>query len=186
MNGEIRDYADYDRLLDELHEKVVLKTRNLDQSRKGLKGIAEPVGIGQIIHHIDSIEADTFKWDKNLPDQVAYYPIIVFEDIRLLQPGLMSILNRWFYEELSKIEEINLTEMNCLPIIPVSINTLYLYDDIILKKGMFKMIEDYIRLSSKYHKDGKCQVDQLSDFDAYLHTFPFKKNNEIAQWILGK
>ena len=30
MNGEIRDYADYDRLLDELHEKVVLKTRNLD------------------------------------------------------------------------------------------------------------------------------------------------------------
>ena len=142
MNGEIRDYADYDRLLDELHEKVVLKTRNLDP---------EPVGIGQIIHHIDSIEADTFKWDKNLPDQVAYYPIIVFEDIRLLQPGLMSILNRWFYEELSKIEEINLTEMNCLPIIPVSINTLYLYDDIILKKGMFKMIEDYIRLSSKYH-----------------------------------
>ena len=63
----------------------------------------------------------------------------------------MSILNRWFYEELSKIEEINLTEMNCLPIIPVSINTLYLYDDIILKKGMFKMIEDHIRLSSKYH-----------------------------------
>ena len=71
MNGEIRDYADYDRLLDELHEKVVLKTRNLDPSRKEFKGIAEPIGIGQIIHHIDSIEADTFKWDKNLPDQVA-------------------------------------------------------------------------------------------------------------------
>ncbi|MBQ5446486.1 MAG: hypothetical protein IIT48_07470 [Lachnospiraceae bacterium] len=186
MNGEIRDYADYDRLLDELHEKVVLKTRNLDPSRKEFKGIAEPIGIGQIIHHIDSIEADTFKWDKNLPDQVAYYPIIVFEDIRLLQPGLMSILNRWFYEELSKIKEIDLAEINCLPIIPVSINTLYLYDDIILKKGMFKIIEDYIRLSSKCHKDGKYHVDQLSDFDAYLHTFPFKKNNEIAQWILNK
>ena len=186
MNGEIKDDADYDRLLDELHEKVVLKTRNLDPSRKEFKGKAEPVGIGQLIHHIDSIESDTFKWDKNIPNQVSYYPIIVFEDIRLLQPGLMSILNRWFYEEISKMKEIDLTEISCMPIVPVSINTLFLYDDRIRKKGMYRMIEDYVRLSSKFQKDGYYIVEPSSNFDAYLCKSPYKKDNEFQRWILNK
>jgi hypothetical protein len=184
MNGEIKDNADFDRLLEELHEKIVIKTRNLDPSRKEFKSNPEPIGIGQIIHHIDSIEADKFRWDKNLHQKVAYYPMIVFEDTRLLRPGLMSILNRWFFDEISKVKSINLTEICCMPIVPVSINTLFLYDDIIQKKGMFRMIEEYARLSSKYQNDGRYIVDSLSDFDAYLRKRPFRKENEIGSWIL--
>ena len=185
MNGEIKDDADYDRLLDELHEKIVLKTRNLDPKRKEFQGKPEPIGIGQIIHHINSIEENTFEWDQNIPDQVAYYPMIVFEDIRLLQPGLMSILNRWFYEEIRKIEYIHLTEIKCMPIIPVSINTLFLYDDKIQKKGLFKMIEDYVRMTSKYQEDGSYLLDPLADFDAYLRTYSFRKKDEITKWLLN-
>lgn len=183
MNGGIKDEADYDRLLDELHEKIVLKTRNLDPTRKKFKKEAEPIGIGQLIHHINSIEADTFEWDKNIPEQVAYYPIIVFEDVRILRPGLMSILNKWFYEEIKKIKEINLSEMSCMPLIPISINTLYLYDDKIKKKGLHRMIDEYIQSSAKYRKDGTFKVDELSDFDGYLRMKPFQKDNEIGRWL---
>lgn len=77
MNGECRDDGDYGRLLDELHEKIVLKTRNLDKTRKKTKKSPEPIGVGQLINHIDSIEADSFEWDINIPDEVSYYPILV-------------------------------------------------------------------------------------------------------------
>ena len=103
MNGECRDDGDFGRLLEELHEKIVLKTRNLDKARKKFKRNPEPIGIGQLINHINSIEDDSFEWDKNIPDIVSYYPLLVFEDVRMLQPGLLSIVNRWFYEEISKI-----------------------------------------------------------------------------------
>lgn len=78
-------------------------------------------------------------------------------------------------EELRKIEYIHLTEIKCMPIIPVSINTLFLYDDKIQKKGLFKMIEDYVRMTSKYQEDGSYLLDPLADFDAYLRTYSFRK-----------
>lgn len=183
MNGEIRDDADYDRLLDELHEKIVLKTRNIDSARKEFKKDPEPIGIGQIINHIDSIKDYTFQWDNGIPDQVAYYPIIVFEDVRLLQPGLMSILNKWFYEEIKKRKEIELKDIACMPIIPVSINTLYLYDDKIKNKGLFNFIDKYVSLCAKYQNDGSYAIEPISDFDAYLRRLPFNKKNDIAKWL---
>lgn len=188
MNGEIKDDADYERLLDELHEKIVLKTRNLDSSRRKFDNEPESIGIGQILHHINSIEADQFKWDKNIPDDVAYYPIIVFEDVRLLQPGLMSILNRWFYDEIHKFKEIDLSEINCKPIVPISINTLYLYDKKAKLKGLYRLIDDYIQLAAKYQSDGSYLVDPFSNFDEYLRMSPFRKDkdNEIIQWLQNK
>ncbi len=186
MNGEIRDHADYDRLLDELHEKIVLKTRNIDSTRKEFKKDPEPIGIGQIINHIDSIEDYTFKWDNGIPDQVAYYPIIVFEDVRLLQPGLMSILNKWFYEEIKKRKEIELKDVACMPIIPVSINTLYLYDDKIRNKELFRLIDEYLILYAKDQNDGSYAIKPISDFDAYLRRLPFNKKNDIAKWLKGE
>ena len=110
MNGECRDDGDYARLLEELHEKIVLKTRNLDKTRKEHKGEPEPMGVGQLVHHIDSIDADTFEWDSNIPDDVCYYPILVFEDVKLVQTGILSIVNRWFYEELKKKKDLVLSE----------------------------------------------------------------------------
>jgi hypothetical protein len=186
MNGEIRDDADYDRLLAELHEKIVLKTRNIDSARKEFKKDPEPIGIGQIINHIDSIEDYTFKWDNGIPDQVAYYPIIVFEDVRLLQPGLMSILNKWFYEEIKKRKEIELKDIACMPIIPVSINTLYLYDDKIRNKELFRLIDEYLILYAKDQNDGSYAIEPISDFDAYLRRLPFNKKNDIAKWLKGE
>lgn len=184
MNGECRDDGDYIRLLDELHEKIVLKTRNLDKTRKFSCGQPKPIGVGQLINHIDSIESDSFEWDKNIPDNVSYYPILVFEDVRLLQPGLLSIVNRWFYEEIAKKTEMRLTDMDCKPIMPVSINTLYLYDNLIRKKGIPYIIDNFLANNAIFDKTtGKYKINELADFDGYLRMHPYKKSRDIEKWL---
>lgn len=184
MNGECRDDGDYHRLLEELHEKIVLKTRNLDKSRKKVSGEPQPIGVGQLINHIDSIEADTFEWDKNIPDEVSYYPVMIFEDVRLLQPGLLSILNRWFYEEVKKKPQMILSDMVCKPIMVISINTLYLYDNLILKRSLTRIIERFLCENATFDKStGKYEINELADFDDYLRSNPFHKSDEIVNWF---
>lgn len=184
MNGECRDDGDYVRLLEELHEKIVLKTRNLDKTRKEFLGEPEPIGVGQLINHIDSIEANSFEWDMSIPNEVSYYPLLVFEDVRLLQPGLLSILNRWFYEEIEKKHEMILSEMACNPIMPVSINSLYLYDDFIRKRGLTNIIDTFLSKNAKYDEStGKYKINELADFDDYLRSNTFTKSADIVTWL---
>lgn len=184
MNGECRDDGDFGRLLEELHEKIVLKTRNLDKARKKFKRNPEPIGIGQLINHINSIEDDSFEWDKNIPDIVFYYPLLVFEDVRMLQPGLLSIVNRWFYEEISKIPEMILSEMDCKPVMLVSINTFYLYDDFIRRKGLTHIIDLFLQENAQLDiKSGKYKLKDLADFDGYLRRNRFKKSVDAEKWL---
>ena len=184
MNGECRDDGDYVRLLEELHEKIVLKTRNLDKTRKEFQGEPEPIGVGQLINHIDSIEANSFEWDMSIPNEVSYYPLLVFEDIRLLQPGLLSILNRWFYEEFEKKPEMILSEMACNPIMAVSINSLYIYNDLIRKRGLTNIIDTFLSKNAKYDEStGKYKINELADFDDYLRSYPFNKSADIVVWL---
>ena len=183
MNGECRDDGDYERLLDELHEKIVRKTRNLDPTRKELKGDSEPIGVGQLIYHIDSIEADAFEWDKNIPDDVIYYPLLVFEDVKLVQKGILSIVNRWFYEEVKKEKELSMSDTACMPIMVVSINTLYLYDKLLQKKGLTNVIDTFVAENTK--KDsltGEYQISEVADFDEYLRNNPFNKRSDMKRW----
>lgn len=184
MNGECRDDGDYIRLLDELHEKIVLKTRNLDKTRKEYKGEPEPIGVGQLIHHIDSIEADTFQWDNIIPDDVWYYPILVFEDVKLVQTGILSMVNRWFIEEVEKKNELNLKDISCMPVMVVSINTLYLYDKLLQKRGLTNVIDSFVRNYAVYDKqDGIYHLPETADFDAFLRRNPFRKAGDAVKWI---
>lgn len=183
MNGECRDDGDYARLLDELHEKIVLKTRNLDKTRKEHKGEPEPIGVGQLVHHIDSIDADTFEWDSNIPNDVTYYPILVFEDVKLVQTGILSIVNRWFYEELKKKKELELSEA-IMPIMVVSINTLYLYDNLLSKRGVCNVIDEFVKGNATYDKNsGMYHILAVADFDQYLRYNPFKKASDATKWL---
>lgn len=184
MNGECRDDGDYGRLLEELHEKIVIKTRNLDKARKEFKGKPEPIGIGQLINHIDSIEDDCFEWDKNIPDSVTYYPLLVFEDVRLLQHGLLSIVNRWFYEEMSKRPKMVLSEMDCKPVMLLSINTLYLYNDLIRRKGFTRVIDAFLKDNAQFDSiSGKYELNDFADFDTYIRRNRFKKSIDAEKWF---
>ena len=183
MNGECRDDGDYSRLLDELHEKIVRKTRNLDPTRKEHKGNPEPIGVGQLIRHIDSIEADAFEWDQNLPDDVIYYPLMVFEDVKLVQKGILSMVNRWFYEEVKKEKELSMSDTACMPIMVVSINTLYLQDKLLQKRGLTNVIDSFVAENAKQDsKTGEYRISELADFDEYLRNNPYNKRNDMMRW----
>lgn len=186
MNGSIRDDGDYSRLLDELHEKVVLKTKNLDSARKKFNGDPEPIGIGQLLHHIEAIDQDEFQWDADIPDEVTYYPIMVFEDVRILQPGLLSILNKWFNKELSKKSHLSHVACGCQPVMAVSINTLFLYDDLLRSRGLTSVISEFVRKHSETDKDGNVILFEAADFDNYLRQNPFHKSNVLRKWIIEK
>lgn len=185
MNGECRDDGDYVRLLDELHEKIVLKTRNLDKLRKDYNGEPEPIGVGQLIHHINSIDADTFQWDNKIPDDVAYYPILVFEDIKMLQTGILSIVNRWYYEEIKRNKKLvfELSDAH-MPVMVVSINTLYLYDKLLQKRGLINIIDSFVEKNAVYNKTTREYIFQeFADFDGYLRSYPFKKTGDVTKWL---
>lgn len=185
MNGECRDNGDYVRLLDELHEKIALKTRNLDKLRGDYNGEPEPIGVGQLIHHINSIDADTFQWDNKIPDDVAYYPILVFEDIKMLQTGILSIVNRWYYEEIKRNKKLvfELSEAY-MPVMVVSINTLYLYDKLLQKRGMINVIDSFVERNAVYDKTTRKYIFQeFADFDGYLRSYPFKKTGDVTKWL---
>lgn len=184
MNGECRDDGDYARLLDELHEKIVLKTRNLDKRRKEYRGEPEQVGVGQLIHSINSIEDDSFEWDTNIPDKVVYYPMLVFEDVKLVQTGILSIVNRWFYEEIKRDGKIELSETAIMPIMVVSINTLYLYNHLLSQRGLCNVINDFVKETSMFDSStGMYRIPPMADFDLYLRRNPFNKKNDVKKWI---
>lgn len=185
MNGTIRDDGDSLRLFEELRQKVVLKTKNLDASRKAFTKEPEPIGIGQLIHHIVSIDEDTFEFDTDIPEEVTYYPILVFEDVRLLQPGLLSMLNRWFLEEMTKKDNAQQILQGCMPVMALSINTLYLYDDLILRRGLTNLIDNFVAANSTIDENGNYLMNEDSDFDSFLHKNRFHKNNEIINWLIS-
>lgn len=186
MNGTIRDNGDSVRLFDELRQKIVLKTRNLDLNRKKFKNKPEPIGIGQLIHHIVSIDEDSFEFDTAIPEEVTYYPVLVFEDVRMLQPGLLSILNRWFMEEMQKKENAQQILQGCMPVIALSINTLYLYSDLIKRRGLSQIIDDFVTANASIDEAGNYTIKEEADFDTYLHRNKFRKGSDFVKWMTNK
>lgn len=165
-------------------KKIVIKTKNLDKNRKEYKGKPEPIGIGQLIHHIDSIEANEFQWDSNIPDEVIYYPILVFEDVKLVQRGILSMINRWFIEEVKKEKELSLKDIACMPVMVVSINTLYLYNKLLLRKGLTHIIDLFVKENAVHDEHtGTYRLSGTADFDAYLRRNPFNKSKDAIKWI---
>ena len=110
----------------------------------------------------------------------------MFEDIKLVQKGILSIINRWFIEEIKKEKELSLKDTACMPVMVVSINTLYLYDSILLRKGLTRVIDSFVTENAVYDKNtGTYHLTETADFDAYLRIFPFNKSGDAKKWIKG-
>lgn len=187
MNGAIRDKGDYKQMMENLLNKLALKTYNIDPNRQEFKKQQKPIGIGQLVKHIDSIEADTFQWDANIPNDVAYYPILVLEDIRFFQPGLLSILNKNFIEVAKVFPDLELNDIAYRPVMAISINTLFLYDNLIRKRGLTNLIDAFLEKEATIDEYGNYKLLPLADFDAYLRKNSFNKSviigKRITDWL---
>lgn len=190
MNGAIRDNGDYNEMMENILNKLVLKTHNIDPNRQEFNKQPEPIGIGQLTKHINAIEADAFQWDTEIPDDVAYYPILVLEDIRFFQPGFLSILNKSFVDVVKIFPDLELNDIACRPIMAISINTLFLYNNLIRKRGLDNLIDTFLEKEIKIDKYGNYNLPFWADFDAYLRKNSFNKSatigKHITDWLKNK
>lgn len=73
-----------------------------------------------------------------------------------------------------------------MPVMVVSINTLYLYDSILLRKGLTRVIDSFVTENAVHDKNtGTYHLTETADFDAYLRKFPFNKSGDAKKWIKG-
>lgn len=164
INGELKDKSDIDELLSILKNKLYCSKENIDKSR-GKKKKAEQVGVTQLVQQMKMIDADTFKWDNNIPDEVAYYPVIVLEDPRFVVPGLSYIINSWYQ---SLIEQ-ELPEQMCHPIVVMSIDMLMLYSHIFKAEGFHNVFDKYFKQAVCYSANGVTWTfDPLADFNVFM------------------
>ena len=137
---------------------------NIDKSR-GKKKNAERVGVTQLVQQMKMIDADTFKWDNKIPDEVAYYPVIILEDPRFVVPGLSYIINSWYKQLI--IQE--LPGQMCHPIVVMSIDMLMLYSHVFKAEGFHNIFGKYFQNTVRYsNNDVTWTFDPLGDFNIFM------------------
>lgn len=165
INGSLKDKADADELISVIRNKLYLSTDNIDKKRKA-KQKEETVGVTQLVKLINLIEDDIFQWDKEIPDAVSYYPVLVLEDPRLAQMGMIRLINDWYKPLL--IEQ-NLTDATCHPIIVMSIDTLFRYSDVFTRNGFHNVFDEFFRTNLKNRSSTtEWMMDLFADFDMYM------------------
>ena len=66
----------------------------------------------------------------------------------------------------------------------VSINTLYLYDDLLARRGLCNVIDSFVRENAYYDKNTETyKISAVADFDLYLRRNRFKKSNDAVKWL---
>lgn len=179
LNGELKDKADLQELLRQLKLKIYESTENINPSRKKKK--TEPVGVTQLVIEMENIEDDNFLFDSQIPNKVEYYPIIILEDPRFIQPGLMSIVNRWSKDLLAK----RLGDAAYYPVIITSIDILFQYSYTFRKIGFPRIIDKFIQLNAKLNKNGRdWEISPMADFDSYIKT-NYTRNEDVGDWFDG-
>ncbi|MDO5442742.1 MAG: hypothetical protein Q4G10_03645 [Bacteroidia bacterium] len=163
LNGRLKTKADVADVLESLKERIYVKKNGTDE------------GVGQLLNHITSIEDDVFKWDKCIPDQVAYYPVLVLENDGLNKRGLMGLANEWMLEGR---RERDLMSAGCRPLIVMNISTLFYYSDTFRKKGFRYLFEDFYRHSVTWGNDGTYEVKASASFDQYMRRYDVSRSGK--------
>lgn len=165
IKGDVKDKSDISELLDLLKQKLYQSTHNTDKSRKEKKK-PEDLGVKQLVNLMTKIDEDSFEFDDNIPDEVAYYPVLVLEDTHLVIPGISSIINSWYKELIHK----ELPNQMCHPVVVMSINTLIWHKQAFARFGFHTIFDNYFSKAAKYEEDGiHWSFNPLADFDTFMN-----------------
>jgi hypothetical protein len=158
INGELKDKCDLRRFIEQIKVKLYYN----EKKKKDL-------GVKQLIKQIGLIEDGKQKWDSEIPKDVRfrYYPVIVLEDYKLCMPGLTALLNDWYKEAL---QEAQLTDVTCYPLVVMSIDTLFLYSDKFSKKGFEKFFNEFFEENSMREQNENYEFLRYlkSDFNLFM------------------
>lgn len=173
INASIRDDADTKSLTELLRNKLYESKYNLDKSRH-IKKKVEKVGISQLVYCINCIEDDNFPFDNSIPDEVAYYPVLVLDDPLIVQLGLTNLVNQWY---LSRVND-ELKEAICHPLIVMSIDILALYSNTFKQQGFAKIFDRFFSENTCFTQNGTVKsIGPMMDFNVFMqsHYHPNKK-----------
>lgn len=138
INGQIKESRDFDKIIAEYKNKLLLKTYN----DKGLISTPKPEGIGQLIEQAKKIQEGNAFWDKDAPKDSIIYPVLVLGDSKLLPDGLPFLMQKW-HEERCLSEGVDINKIK--PLIVLSISTLLLYSQEFKDKGFESYFEEYYK-----------------------------------------
>ena len=174
INSSIRDDADVKSLTELLQNKLYESKNNLDKYRHKKKKI-EKVGISQLVDCINCIEDDKFSFDKSIPDDVAYYPVLVLDDPLIIQLGLTNLANQWYFDRIRK----ELNDTMCYPLILTSIDTLSLYSNTFKRYGFTAIFDKYFAENVNFTKEGMVEsISPMMDFNMFMQAH-YQQNHTL-------
>ena len=179
INSSIRDDADVKCLMELLQNKLDESKTNIDQNRHTKKK-KEKAGVSQLVYCINSIEDDKFPFDKSIPDDVAYYPVLVLDDPLIVQLGLTNLVNQWYLSRVNK----ELKEAICHPLVVMSIDTLALYSNTFRQQGFTAIFEKFFSENTCFTKDGTVSsIGPLMDFNVFMQSHYHPNNKLISDTL---
>lgn len=174
LNGDLKEQADIDAIMEELKNKLLTKQWNLKNGHKHYLSSPKNEGVGQLVAHIEKLENKTFKWDSQIPEGIQYYPILVLESREIIQPSLSAIINEWYYDLLNSIPSISLNK--CQPLTVMTIKTLFLYSEFFKKEGLRYYLDKFFS-ECKRTVNGKTSMSEFENFDGWMQC-NYKSNKQ--------
>ncbi len=144
INGSIKQSRDFEQIINEYKNKLLLKTHSNGKPVKTPK----PEGIGQLVSQIKKIQTGNAFWDKTVSKDSVIYPVLVVADSKLLPDGLTYLMQDWY---INNCETENIDKKTARPLIVMSISTLLLYAKEFEGKG-------YEYYFEKYYESIECTI----------------------------
>ena len=180
MNGWVKDLRDYKPLEEEIRNKIVEKTYQLDWDNQKRVYLEHPkrIGMGQLAGHVANIRNNVFPWDKDIPGGVDVYTVLVIADNRMIFDGLAGLCLEW-YKGCLKKEGIEWAKEK--PLIIMSPLTLIKYRPLFQKNGFEQYFDEYILSITKPISNVLDAVNRSVSFDVYMQKYPTKMDGFIEE-----
>ena len=157
LNGWILEQRDFNSLIEEIQNKLLIKKWSYENGIKKYKEKNQwrKVGVGQLAEHVMNITLKNFKYT-NTNKSKDIYPVLILGNHIYNFDGLYKIINNWYNNELGISKN-----SHCKPIIILSISTLIKYHKLFYNNGFEQYFESY--LSTK--------DPSIYSFDDYMENY---------------
>lgn len=189
LNAWIKEQRDYELLEQELKNKIVNKTYQLDRRSKCHRVLEKPkrIGIGQLAGHTANIRKGQFPWGMDLPKNVIVYPVLVIADNRLIYEGLPLLAQQWYNDCLST--EGVVWSSHERPLIMMSPLTFIKYKKRFLFRGFEYYFERYYKAISAKVESTVDLFNKVMSFDTFMEQYPYslpQSRKSIMKTIYGR
>jgi hypothetical protein len=166
ITKDVKASYDFRKMNNELRKKLFFD----DSSGKTKKK-----AVMQLVSNIELLLSGKYSFDSGVNvRKLQIYPILVLCDRQFNTPGLNTLVNAWFYEEIGKSSLLDNFRRNIRGIVIIDIDTLLIYQDIFRDKILKfdEIIDEYFRFIKNHQNIKKVAKGDLEKI-ALLKTQSF-------------